>query len=300
MLKRLTTSTSVLKMSPKNAPVETINSGEEVVFETYDCFSNAIKEEEHLFSSVGWDLINPATGPLYVNDAKAGDVLKVEILDIKVAEKGVMTTAPNHGVLGEFIPEEKTKIVPIVDDMAIFNEKISIRVNPMVGVIGTAPKEEEIPTGTPDSHGGNMDCKRIVKGSTLYLPVNVDGGLLAMGDLHAVMGDGEIVICGVEIPGEVTVRVTVLKDLDLPLPMLVEGGDIMTIASSKTLDEASNMATINMHKFLTKELNMDVHEAGMLLSILGNLRVCQVVDPLKTSRMELPLSILDKYNYKMK
>ena len=107
-MKRITTDTTVFKMSPNNDPVETINSGEEVVFETYDCFSNTVYKEEHLFSSVSWDVINPATGPLYVKNAVPGDILKVEILDIKIADKGVMTTAPNFGVLGEFIPEEKT------------------------------------------------------------------------------------------------------------------------------------------------------------------------------------------------
>ncbi|RKD33479.1 acetamidase [Thermohalobacter berrensis] len=287
-------------MSPNNEPVETIKSGEKVVFKTYDCFSNSIQKEEQLFSSVGWDLINPATGPLYIEDAKPGDVLKVEVLDIKVDEKGVMTTAPNHGVLGDIIPEEKTKIISIENGKAIFNDKIRISIKPMIGVIGTAPKEDEIPTGTPGEHGGNMDCKRIVKGSTLYLPVNVKGGLLAMGDLHGVMGDGEVVICGLEISGEVTIKVTVLKDVNYPLPMLIEGSDIMTIASAETLDEAGNLATKNMHKFLNEEVGIDLHEAGMLLSLLGDLKVCQVVDPLKTARMELPKWVLEKYDYILK
>lgn len=287
-------------MSPKNTPVETIDSGETVVFRTYDCFSNSIQKEEQLFSSVGWDLINPATGPLYVNGAKSGDILKVEVLDIKVDEQGVMTTAPNLGVLGDIIPEEKTKIIPIEDGEAVFNDKIRIPIKPMIGVIGTAPKDNEIPTGTPGSHGGNMDCKRIVKGSILYLPVNVEGGLLAIGDLHAAMGDGEVVICGVEISGEVTLKITVLKDTNYPIPMLVEGNDIMTIASAETLDEAANIATKNMHRFLTEEVKIDLQEAGMLLSIIGDLKICQVVDPLKTARMETPKWVLEKYNYSMK
>ncbi|SCY69229.1 acetamidase/formamidase family protein [Alkaliphilus peptidifermentans] len=299
-MKRIKATTAVFKMSPNNKPVESVNSGDVVVFETYDCFSNSIKKEEQLFSTVGWELINPATGPLYINDAEAGDILKIDVLDISVKDQGVMTTAPKLGVLGDLIPNEKTKIIPIVNGEAVFNEKIKVSINPMIGVIGTAPKEDEISTGTPGGHGGNMDCKRIVKGATLYLPVNVEGGLLAMGDLHALMGDGEIVICGVEISGEITIKVTVLKNIELPLPMLVEGDEIMTIASEVSLDDAAIMATKQMHSFLTKELKMDIHEAGMLLSMVGNLKICQVVDPLKTARMELPLWILDIYNYILK
>ncbi|MHB9093255.1 MAG: acetamidase/formamidase family protein [Eubacteriales bacterium] len=296
---RISSSNSIFKMSPSNNPVANVDTEEIVVFETLDCFSNYIQREEQLFSSVGWNLINPATGPIYINGAEPNDTLKVEILDIKVADQGVICAAPNFGVLGEIITEEVTKVIPVREGKAIFNDKIHLSIKPMIGVIGTSPAREEIPTGTPGNHGSNMDCKRIVKGSVLYLPVNVPGGLLAMGDLHAVMGDGEIVVCGLEISGEVTVRVTVLKELSLPLPMLQEGDSIMTLASSATLDEAAKLATMNMHSFLIKQLNMDIVEAGMLLSLAGDLRICQVVDPLMTARMELPLWILGKYDYRM-
>ncbi|MBS4537472.1 acetamidase/formamidase family protein [Clostridium sp. D2Q-11] len=298
-MKKISNKTHVLKMSSKNKPVESIDSGEMVSFETFDCFSNTLKTEEDLFSSVGWDKVNPATGPLYINEAKQGDILKVEIIDIKIDSKGVMAIAPGFGVLGDIFNEEKTKIIPIENNKAIFNKKLSFEIRPMIGVIGTAPKSEDIPTGTPEAHGGNMDCKRIVKGSTLYLPVNVDGGLLALGDLHAIMGDGEISVSGVEIAGEVIVKVSIIKGKHLPLPLLIEGREVMTIASALTLDEASNQATRNMHKFLVQELSLDKHEATMLLSVAGNLKICQVVDPLKTARMEIPLDILDKYNYRI-
>ncbi|MEK5442524.1 acetamidase/formamidase family protein [Fredinandcohnia sp. FSL W7-1320] len=291
---------SVLTMSPTNKPVKIVESGSTVVFQTLDCFSNQIQNEDQPFSSVGWDKINPATGPLYINGAEPGDTLKVKIIDIKIDNKGVMTTAPNLGVLGDIVTGETTKIISIKDDKAIFNEKIQIPIKPMIGVIGTAPKDEEIPTGTPGSHGGNMDCKKIVKGSTLYLPINVSGGLLSMGDLHAVMADGEIVICGLEIPGEVTVKVDVLKGEELPLPMLDSEESIITIASEETLDEAAKTATVNMHRFLVNELGIEIDEAGMLLSLVGDLRICQVVDPLMTARMEIPKWIVEKYDYKLK
>lgn len=291
---------SVLKMSPKNTPVAHTSPGGTVIFETFDCFSNEIGREDQLFSSVGWDRINPATGPLYVDGANPGDILRVEILNIKLDSQGVMTTAPGHGALGHIIDEEKTKIVPIVNGKAKFNNRIELDVVPMIGVIGTAPEEDEIPTGTPGTHGGNMDCKRIGIGSIVYLPVNVPGALLSMGDVHAVMGDGEIIVCGIEIAAEITVKVDVLTGLSLPLPMVMHGEHVMTIASDATLDKAAVTATEMMFDFIRQALHMDIHEAGMLLSAVADLRICQIVDPLMTVRMEFPLWILDKYGYQMK
>ena len=86
--------------------------------------------------------------------------------------------------------------------------------------VGTAPKDEPVPTGTPESHGGNMDCKKIKEGNTLYLPVNVEGALLALGDLHAAMADGEMNGTGIEISGKVKIKVTLLKDYKFGTPMI--------------------------------------------------------------------------------
>lgn len=286
-------------MSKDNPPIEKICSGETIIFETSDCYNDQIKSEDQLFSSIKQELNNPATGPLYIEGADLGDILKIEIVDIKIGPYGVMTVRPGKGVLGEYFKECKSKIIPIKDNMAIFNNRIQLPVNPMIGVIGVAPKETAIKTTVPDEHGGNLDCKRITKGSIVYLPVFVKGALLSIGDLHAVMADGEIVICGLEVQGEVTIKASIIKNKELPLPMVVAGEHIMTISSKTTLDEASHHATINMHRFLVNELNMDSYEAGMLLSLVGDLKICQVVDPLMTARMEFPVSILNAYHYKI-
>ncbi|WP_438467719.1 acetamidase/formamidase family protein [Streptococcus pluranimalium] len=90
----------------------------------------------------------------------------------------------------------------------------------MIGVIGTAPAGEPVNTGTPHDHGGNMDTTAIIEGSILYLPVNTEGALLAIGDVHATMGDGEIMGSGLEIPAVIEVTVEVLKNCDYPLPMV--------------------------------------------------------------------------------
>ncbi len=223
---------AVYAMAPDNVPAAHVQSGEMLVFETSDCFGGQIACESDRMGALDWSRINPATGPVFVEGAARGDTLKVEILKIDLAEQAAMVEAPGEGITGIAAETESTKILKIADGRAVFNDAISLPVGAMIGVIGTAPETESIPTGTPSFHGANMDCKRIGEGATLYLPVNVNGALLAMGDLHAVMGDGEVCVCGAEIAGEVTVRVTVVKGQPLPLPFLVTDEHAMAIYSA--------------------------------------------------------------------
>lgn len=272
-------------------------SGETVIFETWDCFGGQITREDQHLNGIDWANINPATGPLYVEGAQPGDVLKVEILHIDLDDHGVMTETPGEGPYGSSIPDEATKILPVSMGCVTFNDRLSFPIRPMIGVIGTAPAGEAIPTGTPGPHGGNMDCQRIGPGSILYLPVEVPGALLAMGDLHAVMGDGEVCICGVEISGSITVRVTVLRDCVLPTPFLVTPEHFMNIYAADTMDAAAKGAVERMRAFLIEQVGMEAHDAGMVLSAVCDLRVCQMVDPMITCRMEVSRDIPAAYGY---
>lgn len=289
---------AVYVLSPKNQPVAEVKPGDVIKFITKDCFSNQIKTERDLFSSIGWATINPATGPVAIAGAEPGDTLAVKIDDIQVAEQGVMVTVPEMGALGKILSTTETKIVPIKDGKAIFNDKITIPIDPMIGVIGTAPEKEDIPCGTPGRHGGNMDTKLIKKGSTVYLPVFVPGAMLAMGDLHAVMGDGEVSICGVEIPGQVTVTVDLIKGKQETWPILETPLAWYTIASAEDLDQAADSALNAMVDFLGKRADFKLNDLVSLLSIAGNLEISQVVDPLKTVRMGIAKEIVQNYNLK--
>ena len=289
--------TVVYAMSPDNTPAAHAQNGDTIVFETMDCFSGQIAKPEDRLGSLDWSRINPATGPVYVEGAETGDTLKVEILRIDLAPQAAIVEMPGSGVTGLAAQEEAVKLLPVQDGMVALNEKISLPVKAMIGVIGTAPARGAIATGTPDLHGGNMDCKRIGQGTTLYLPVNVPGALLAMGDLHAVMGDGEVCVCGAEIAGEITVRVSVVKGQPLPLPFLVTEDAAMAIYSAEGLDAAAEGTTLRMRSFLIDQVGMAPHEAGMLLSLAGELRICQCVDPNKTCRMEVALELLGKMGY---
>ncbi len=294
---KITRDTVVYAMSPENAPVARAKDGDTLIFETMDCFGGQIVTETDRMGTLDWSRINPATGPVYIEGAAPGDTLKVEILRVDLAPQAATVEAPGDGITGLAATEEVTKILPVSDGTVVFNDRITLPEQAMIGVIGTAPKGAAISTGTPDLHGGNMDCKRIGAGATLYLPVNVEGALLAMGDLHAVMGDGEVCVCGAEIAGEITVRVTVVKGQPLPLPFLVTKDAAMAIYSAEGLDATAEGTTLRMRSFLIDAVGMQPHEAGMLLSLAGDLRICQAVDPNKTCRMELPLGILEKLGY---
>ena len=290
----------VYSMSAHNKAAASCKPGETVIFETQDCFSNQIQSEEVLFESTDWDTINPATGPLKVEGAEIGDTLKVEIKKIELNNQGVMVTTPEESYLEGFITKSKTKILPIKNNKVIFNDKINFDLKPMIGVIGTSPGEDEkaVSCGTPASHGGNMDTKVIMAGTTLYLPIKVPGAMLAMGDLHAAMGDGEVGVTGVEVAGEVTVKVDLVKNKDLSDPLLETESAFYTIASGTDVDAAVKKASNNMFRFLKERLDLHNNEISMLMSIICDLQISQVVDPQKTARMRVDKKVLKEYDLK--
>lgn len=267
-----------------------VRAGEVVTFKTRDCFNNQISSEAYVLDALDWDHINPATGPVYVEGASVGDVLKVSILDIELDNEGTMCCLPENGVLGKDIVSSQIKKVKVENGYCYFNE-LQLPLNPMIGVIGVAPKDENVPCGTPGSHGGNMDNTKIAKGSTLYLPVFHEGAYLALGDVHACMGDGEIMVSGVEIGATVTVKVEVIKGVSIENPRLEDYTHIYTIASNEDLEKAIYTATKDMCSILMKHLSYSLNEAGMLSSACGNLQFCQVVDPERTVRMAIPKTI---------
>jgi amidase len=283
--------------SAENQPAVTVEPGEELSIEAQDCYSNQIQSEDDVLAAVGWDRGIPATGPVSVAGAEPGDTLVAHILEISPARQGVMRVRPGLGALGHLITEPQVKIVPLVEGQAIFSERVRIPLAPMIGVIGTAPRAGSIANDTPGPHGGNMDCTLIAEGSRVYLPVEVPGALFGLGDLHAVMGDGEIVICGVEMAGWVTLRLTLLKGASLPLPLVENEELVATIHSHEDLDLAAQGAIEGMVRLLTETVGLPLREAGMLLSLVGQLRICQVVDPLKTCRMEFPKWVLERYGF---
>ncbi|MEM0453135.1 MAG: acetamidase/formamidase family protein [Sulfolobales archaeon] len=270
-------------------PAAYAKAGDVVVFEVMDNLSDQIKSEDIPLEAIDISKRNPSTGPLYIEGVEAGDTLVVDVLDIKVGSKGWIRVFPGGGALHDKKFEPKIKIVNIVNGYVIFND-LKIPIKPMVGTIGVTPSDAEIPTVMCGPHGGNMDLKIIRKGARVYFPVFVDGGLLAMGDLHAVQSDGESGITPIEVDGEVIVKVDVIKGRKPRYPVIELEDTYSIITSGVDLDEAVYKAVDEAVNTLMKAFNTSFQEAYMLSSMLVELRINQVVNPLKGVRAEISKS----------
>lgn len=286
---RLTADKKIDIMAASNPPSAHCKSGDTVLFETLDCYDCSVtRQGERLKIN---RMHNPATGPLFVEGAEAGDALKVDILKIETREWGAMGTSFGEFGFRNVQGSDHTMHVYEVENGFVKAGGHNIPVNNMIGVIGVAPKGDGVLTVTPGSHGGNMDCRRIREGATIYFPVEIEGALLSMGDLHALMGDGEVFGYGLEVSGEVTVRVTAVKGMKLEQPLLIEGGQAMCVASGETMQLATEAALEEMYRLL-RLCGQDEGEAGILMSMVCNIALCQMVNPLFTVRAEMPLEML--------
>jgi len=275
-----------------NVPAAKISAPATVEFQTLDCFGNQIRNPEDVFEGFDWDRMNPTTGPLYVEGAEPGDTLKVTIDKIVLDEKGTICCLPGEGPMGNRIEKSSTRIVPVHDGFCHYTAAngfaVKIPIKPMIGVIGVAPAEGSIGTGTPGQHGGNMDNTMVGEGATIYFPVAVEGALLGLGDLHAVMGDGEVGVCGLEIPADVTLTIEVIKGKAPKYPILENEENISIIVSRDTVDEAMEEASILMAEFIEERTNLPYPDIVMIMSLVGNIEACQIVDPKKTVRFVFP------------
>lgn len=283
----------IYAFSKDNPPAARVAAPCRLTFETLDCMDGQVTSEEPRLEPLDLSRMNPTTGPVFIEGAEPGDALAVHIAAIRTADWGLLMTEPGVGCL----PDRGTgKVVlcPIADDHYHFLGK-RLPLRPMVGVIGTAPAGDPVSCFVPGVHGGNMDTADIAAGSLLYLPVFVPGALLAMGDLHAVMGDGEVGLTGLEVAGEVEVTVTVVKGMSLPYPLLKTADEVAFITSAETLDEALRLSVECMHTLLLRETGLDADEALMLMGLVGQSRISQVVDPLKTARFCMPRDVLREF-----
>ncbi|MGB4370260.1 MAG: acetamidase/formamidase family protein [Dethiobacteria bacterium] len=287
------------KFTPTMQPVVRVEQGVEVLLETHDCFKGQLKSEKELIDKLNWDYVNPATGPVFIEGVNPGDVLQIDLVKVDVGPQSTMITVPGEGALGNKIKEMETVILPLDGDALVYKNKVRIPKKPMIGVIGVAPAEGEISNGTPGTHGGNMDCLIIAEGTKLYLTANVEGALFGCGDLHTAMGDGEIVVCGAETPGTVLFKAQVVDLEKLPTPFVETDELVAAICSAPTIDEAASGAIHNMADFLVDFVKIPINDAGMLMSLAGQLKCCQVVNPEKTVRFEFPKYILKEYGYQM-
>lgn len=280
-------------------PVLKVPSGETVRIRTKDCFGNQLQGPEDQLSEIDWEAINPATGPIYVEGAVAGGTLKVHIDNIELDAQTSSCTGKDEGVCGDRFSDWATHFCKVEDGKVVWDERLSIPLAPMIGVIGVAPEGEPVNCGTPGKHGGNMDNTAIAAGATLYFPVAVDGALFGCGDMHAVMGDGEVSVSGAEVAGYATVTLTALPELSVPNPLIENETHFGIIVSAESLDKAAELAVQQMVDLLASCTNESEADLVMLLSLVADVRVCQMVDPEKTVRFMVPKYVLDAIGFSL-
>lgn len=279
---------NIFEFNSSNEPALVVESGDNVMFQAQDCFCNLLKSEKMLRSNLikSGVRINPVNGPVYVKEAEPGDTLKITVKNITISDDYGTMVLSNEDlkVMEKYITSEETLKIPIQNGYATFFNNMQLPVQPMIGVIGVAPKEGSVLSSTPGRHGGNMDCKHITKGSTLYLPVSVPGALLGVGDVHAIQGDGEV-FAALEVPANVSLKIDLIKGRQEEWPILETKDKWYVITSAKTMDEANLLAVDAMADFLQKRGNeYSIREWLVMMGVLGDLEVCQIVDPLMTAR----------------
>jgi amidase len=232
----------------------------------------------------------PVTGPVVVRGTQPGDALRVEIHDIRIADRGAMVTLPGRGGFGD--PLARFGHVVEIDDGGVrFGDGVTIPVRPMVGKLGVAPADGEPSSSTVGPYGGNMDCKDVTAGSAVILPVQVPGALLFAGDLHAAQGDGECSLTGVEVEGSITLSCRVLPGVSVWRPVVLSGSRVITIGDGDDLDEAATAALDDLLQLVVVDRSWPREKAAMLLSAAADIAVSQLVNP----RASVKASLAEHY-----
>jgi acetamidase/formamidase len=288
-------------------PVLAVEPGDSVTIDTWDATGHEIKR-----TSTNEDAANrkrkpgvghALTGPIAVHGARAGSTLIVEVLDVQPAAWGFTTFSPGRGLLPDDFSSAYIRIWDLENGrFARGLDGVRVPLAPFCGVMGVALAEPGVHTTIPPRRvGGNMDVKQLTAGSTLYLPIEVDGALFSVGDAHGAQGDGEVCITAIEMDSTTRLRFS-LSDtpvrepqlrIDRP-PTIISGAYHGCMAHGPDLLEAARNATRYLIEWLCREVHLSAEDAYVLSSVAAELRISQVVDaPNWTVTAFFPLSILE-------
>ena len=288
---------------PYADPVMQIKPGDIVVAETHDAFEGAIKKESDKPSELlNVPFLNPQCGPIAVEGAEKGDVLCVYIHDIQprgpqpvgttalITEFGGLVATGDTALLNPPLPE-RVKKMEVTEKGIKFNKTITLPYEPFIGTLGVSPEIEAVTSLQPDYWGGNMDLPDVAPGAVVYFPVHHEHAYLYLGDCHATQGDGELCGVAVEIPSTTTVQVDLIKNWRIAWPRLENDRFIMTIGSTRPMEDAARIAYRELTRWLVSDFGFDEVGAYFLLTQAGRVRLGNMVDPKYT----LGASILKEY-----
>lgn len=285
-----------------------VESGDSVVIETVS------GSPEHVPHSGGFDVPDELlavhaqlerpptghilTGPVAITGAKPGHVLEVQILDIALRHNwGWNIIRPLAGTLPDDFPNPRCVTIPLdLDRMtARLSWGLELPLSPFFGVMGVAPPPNwgRISTIQPRAHGGNIDNKELVAGTTLFLPVLTDGALFSCGDGHAAQGDGEVCVTAIETGLTGTFRFVLHEDPGFAYPRAQTPTHLITMGMHEDLDRCAEMALRDMIAWIVARTGLSREDAYMLCSLAGDLRITQTVNGNKGVHMMMECALLD-------
>jgi acetamidase/formamidase len=293
--------------SPELPPVLEIAAGDRVRFSAPDAGwgvvphrLDGIRRELVVERTPGLDSGHALVGPIRVREARAGGTLAVTIEELRIGGYGWTSaggwSTPLNDRLGVSDPPEHVLVWTIDDDRTLATDQHGrcVRLKPFLGIIGMPPPQPGIhPTHPPRQWGGNIDCNQLVAGTTLYLPIPVDGALLSLGDAHARQGHGEPSSTAIETPTEHSqVRVD-LDQRSLSTPIARTPDAWLSFGFDSDLDQAATIAIDAMLELMTREHGLERRDALALASVVVDLHITQLVNGTKGVHAVLPDGTLD-------
>ena len=273
-------------------PAATVASGSEIGFEVQDASGGQLRpgSTSEDIPQLDFERVNPVAGPVYVEGASPGDVLQVEILSVNPQFYGWTAVIPGFGLLADEFPNPWLHVWAFDGPDTALTDHVRVPIEPFCGVLGVAPTEPGVHSVIPPRRvGGNLDTKQLGPGTTLYLPIEVEGALFGVGDTHAAQGDGEVCGTAIEAPMNVTLRLSVRTDLSIdapefdvtrPLerPSAAAAGYHATTGVAPDLMEATRQAVLRMIDYLGATHGLTPEQSYALCSVAVDLKLSEVVD----------------------
>ncbi|MCB8876570.1 acetamidase/formamidase family protein [Acidisoma silvae] len=276
------------------APVLRTEPGKTIAFQCNDASAGQLTPDSTVgdVTTLDFGLINPVTGPVYVEGAEPGDVLKVSIHDFTPSGFGWTANIPGFGLLADQFPDAALKIWSYDAATlapALFSDIARVPLKPFAGTIGVALAEAGLHSIVPPRRvGGNMDIRDLAVGTELYLPVEVAGALFSIGDTHAAQGDGEVCGTAIESPMNLTLTLDLIKQTKLETPRFTTPGPVtrhldgagyeVTTGIGPDLMQGAKDALSRMIDLLGAQHGLSAMDAYMLCSVAGDLRISAIVD----------------------
>lgn len=275
-------------------PAERVAPGSTIYFECHDSSGGQLTQKSTVDSvgTLDFGKINPVTGPIFVDGAEPGDVLKVTIEQFKPSGFGWTANIPGFGLLTDDFKEPALTLWSYDKDTlapAAFGAHGRVPLKPFAGTIGVAPAETGHHSVVPPRRvGGNLDIRDLSAGTILYLPVEVAGALFSVGDTHAAQGDGEVCGTAIESPMDVVLTLDLVKNTPLKMPRFTTAGPVTNHLDAKGYEVTTGIgpdlmtgaknAVAEMVELLAARYNISPVDAYMLVSTCGDLRISEIVD----------------------